>query len=132
MAKGCLRTAGVHWPLDGGGPRVLNSAFGNCLRGYYGRGVLQTAGVARARPRRQGRSVHQEATSRSRRQVRRQGRRPFAGVAGYRAAAAAVTGETGLELRTVRRGMKKPRPVDGVEVKCVACDGKGDPPVQVP
>lgn len=33
MAERCLRTAGVHWPLDGGGPRVLNSAFGKCLRG---------------------------------------------------------------------------------------------------
>jgi hypothetical protein len=54
---------------------------------------------------------------------------PFAGVTDHRTAAATVTGETGLELRTVRRGMKKPRPI---EFECEACKGTGFPPVRQP
>jgi hypothetical protein len=35
IAEGCLRAAGagVHWPLDGGGPRVLNSDVGDVCGG---------------------------------------------------------------------------------------------------
>ena len=54
---------------------------------------------------------------------------PSRGVTGHRTAAAAVTGEPGLELRTVRRGMKKSRPI---EFECEACKGTGFPPVQQP